>query len=70
MTSNNSKTVTNEATGPNSSSEESERRGRNKPHQKITLPIWIPTQKNTTFGENNIISGRRQLRLRQNTEDK
>ena len=40
MTSNNSKTVTNEATGPNSSSEESERRGRNKPHQKITLPIF------------------------------
>ena len=37
MTSNNSKTVTNEATGPNPSSEESERRGRNKPHQKITL---------------------------------
>ena len=40
MASNNSKTVKNEATGPNFSSEESERRGRNKPHQKITLPIF------------------------------
>ena len=40
MTSNSSKIITNEATGPNSSSEKSERRGRNKPHQKIALPIF------------------------------
>ena len=33
------KTITNEATGPNSSSEESERKGR-KPHRTITLPIF------------------------------
>ena len=53
MTSNNSKTVTNEATGPNSSSEESERRGRNKPHQKITLPIFEkkPSRKRNYGGE-------------------
>ena len=30
----------NEATGPNSSSEESDAKGRNKPHQKIILPIF------------------------------
>ena len=34
------KIITNEATGPNSSSEESERKGRTKPHQKITLPMF------------------------------
>ena len=38
MTSNSSKIITNEATGPNSPTEESERKGRNKPHQTITLP--------------------------------
>ena len=40
MTSNGSKITTNEATVPNSSSGESERNRRNKPHQKITLPIF------------------------------
>ena len=39
-TSNSSKIITNEATGINSSSEESERKGRNKPHQKIALPTF------------------------------
>ena len=40
MTSSSQKIITNEATGPNSSSEESDRKGRTKPHQKITLPIF------------------------------
>ena len=40
MTSNSSKNITTEATEPNSPSEESERKGRTKPHQKITLPIF------------------------------
>ena len=40
MTSNSSKITTNEEMGSNSSSEESERKGRNKHHQKITLPIF------------------------------
>ena len=40
MTSSSQKIITNEATGPNSSSEESDRKGRTKPHQTITLPIF------------------------------
>ena len=41
MTSSSQKIITNEATGPNSSSEESESKGRTKPHQKITQqPIF------------------------------
>ena len=40
MTSSSQKIITNEATGPNSSSEESERKGKTKPHQKIGLPIF------------------------------
>ena len=39
MTSSSRKIITNEATGPNSSIEESKRKGRTKPQQKITLPI-------------------------------
>ena len=40
MTSSSQKIITNEATGPNSSSEESKRKGRTKPHQRRTLPIF------------------------------
>ena len=40
MTSSSQKIIMNEATGPNSSSEESDRKGRTKPHQKITPPIF------------------------------
>ena len=40
MTSSSQKIIMNEATGPNSTSEESERKSRTKPHQKITLPIF------------------------------
>ena len=40
MTSSSQQIITNGATGPNSSSEESDRKGRTKPHQKITLPIF------------------------------
>ena len=39
MTSSSRKIITNEATGPNSSIEESKTKGRTKPQQKITLPI-------------------------------
>ena len=39
MTSSSQKIITNEATGPNSSDEDSNRKGRTKPHQKNTLPI-------------------------------
>ena len=40
MISNSSKIITNDQTGRNSSSEESQRKGRTKQHQKITLPIF------------------------------
>ena len=45
MTSSSQKIITNEATGSNSSSEESERKGKTKRHQKITLSIF---EKKTT----------------------
>ena len=40
MTSSSQTIITNEATGPNSSSEESDRKDRTKPRQKITLHIF------------------------------
>ena len=40
MTSSSQKIFTNEATGPNTSSEESDRKGRTKPHPKIRLPSF------------------------------
>ena len=51
MPSNSSKIITNDRTGRNSSSEESEREGRKKEHQKITLPIF---EKKKTIQEANL----------------